>query len=192
MSAEPSKLESKARLSAADWEQAALETLAESGLAAVAVEPLARRLGVTKGSFYWHFADRDALLAAALAHWEASYTERVIAALDGVRDPRDRLAALIAQAFAGGRSDRIHIALATADHPLARKALARVTHRRLGYLESCYAALGQSRREARQSALLAYATYVGLLHLRFEAPAELPTRDAVTGSLDHLVAKLVP
>lgn len=183
---------SATRLSSADWEAAALDALAEHGLAGVAVESLARHLGVTKGSFYWHFADRDALLVAALAHWETSYTERVIEAVEAAADPRERLARLIGQALAGGRSDRIHIALATASHPLARKALARVTHRRLGYLESCYVALGQARREARRSALLAYAAYVGLLHLRFEAPAELPAGDALAGYIEHLVGKLVP
>ena len=64
------KIEAKARLSAADWEQAALETLAENGLAAVAVESLARRLGVTKGSFYWHFPTREALIQATIERWE--------------------------------------------------------------------------------------------------------------------------
>src|SRR5690606_7033358 len=59
-----------ARLSAADWAQAALDVIAEQGVSAVAVEPLARRLGVTKGSFYWHFPSRDALLQAALERWE--------------------------------------------------------------------------------------------------------------------------
>ena len=54
------------RLSAEDWAQAALDLIAEQGVGAVAVEPLARRLGVTKGSFYWHFPSRDALLQAAL------------------------------------------------------------------------------------------------------------------------------
>jgi AcrR family transcriptional regulator len=180
-----------ARLTTADWEAAALDALAEDGLAGVAVEPLARRLGVTKGSFYWHFADRDALLAAALARWETSYTERVIDAVEAVGDPRERLARLIGQVLAGGRSDRIHIALAAASHPLARKALAHVTHRRLGYLESCYVMLGQSRIEARRSARLAYAVYVGLLHLRFEAPAELPARDT-GGYIEHIIGKLVP
>ena len=63
------KLE-KSRLSAEDWALAALDVIAESGLAAVAVEPLARRLGVTKGSFYWHFPSREALLVAALERWE--------------------------------------------------------------------------------------------------------------------------
>jgi AcrR family transcriptional regulator len=182
----------EARLSAAHWETAALDALAENGLAGVAIEPLARRLGVTKGSFYWHFADREALLAAALTHWERSHTERIIDAVAKVRDPRERLALLIGRGLAGGRSDRIHLALATARHPLVRKTLARVTHRRLVYLESCYVELGQSRREAKRSALLAYAAYVGLVHLRLETPKELPARDAFAADVEHLIAKLVP
>jgi AcrR family transcriptional regulator len=181
-----------ARLSTADWEAAALDALAENGLAGIAVEPLARRLGVTKGSFYWHFADREALLAAALARWEHSHTERVIDAVEDVRDPRERLARLIGRVLAGGRSDRIHIALASAKHPLVRETLARVTHRRLVYLESCYAELGQPRVEAKRSALLAYAAYVGLVHLRLEAPKELPANEALAAYVEHLVGKLVP
>ena len=53
------------RLSADDWAREALEQIAETGVSSVAVEPLARRLGVTKGSFYWHFPSREALLQAA-------------------------------------------------------------------------------------------------------------------------------
>ena len=58
------------RLSREDWERAALEAMADAGVAAVAVEPLARRLGVTKGSFYGFFANRDELIEAALSRWE--------------------------------------------------------------------------------------------------------------------------
>ena len=47
-----SKIEKPSRLSATDWAQGALAMIAEQGVSAVAVEPLARRLGVTKGSFY--------------------------------------------------------------------------------------------------------------------------------------------
>jgi AcrR family transcriptional regulator len=181
-----------ARLSAADWEVAALDALAEQGVAGVAIEPLARRLGVTKGSFYWHFADRDALLRAALRRWEESYTERVIARMAGMRDPRERLRRLIGSVRASGRSDRIHIALAASSHRLVREAVARVTRRRLRYLESCYVELGQPRREARRSALLAYTAYVGLVHLRLEAPRELPGEDGLAAYVEHLMAKLVP
>ncbi len=180
------------RLSAGDWEAAALDALADSGLAGVAIEPLARRLGVTKGSFYWHFVDRDALLRAALRRWEESYTERVIARLADVREPRERLGRLIASVLASGRSDRIHIALAAARHPLVREAVARVTRRRLAYLESCYVDLGLPRREARRSALLAYTAYVGLVHLRLEAPREIPGDDASAAYVEHLIVKLLP
>ena len=181
-----------APLRVSDWEAAALDALAENGLAGVAVEPLARRLGVTKGSFYWHFVDREALLAAALAHWEKSYTESVIHAVERTRDPHERLSLLIGRVVAGGRSDRIHIALASAREPLVREALARVTHRRLLYLESCYVDLGQSRTAAKRSALLAYAAYVGLVHLRLEAPKELPAREALAAYVEHIIGKLVP
>jgi hypothetical protein len=73
-----------------------------------------------------------------------------------------------------------------------REALARVTHRRLAYLESCYVDLGQPRREAKRSALLAYAAYVGLVHLRIEAPKELPESHAFGAYVEYLIAKLVP
>src|SRR5690606_34135016 len=72
------------RLSAEDWAQAALELIAEQGVAAVAVEPLARRLGVTKGSFYWHFPSREALLVAALERWEQFEQEEVFGQLEAI------------------------------------------------------------------------------------------------------------
>ena len=88
------KPERAGRLSADDWAQAALDLIAEQGVAAVAVEPLARRLGVTKGSFYWHFPSRDALLQAALERWESVEQEAVFGTLERVPDPRERLRAL--------------------------------------------------------------------------------------------------
>ena len=58
-----------------DWVQAALSRLREQGIDAVRVELLARDLGVSKGSFYWHFHDRAALLEALLGLWEAEELE---------------------------------------------------------------------------------------------------------------------
>jgi AcrR family transcriptional regulator len=180
------------RLTPAAWEVAALEAIADHGLAGVAVEPIARRLGVTKGSFYWHFADRDALLAAALRRWEDGSTERIIAGVAGIDDPRERLRQLIRNVVVGGRGDRLHIGLAAANHPQVREVFARVTRRRMAYLEACYAELGQAPREAERSALIAYTAYVGLVHLRLEAPSELPGDKAFTAYVDQLVARLVP
>ena len=66
------------RLTAQDWELGALDMIADLGLAAVAVEPLAKRLGVTKGSFYWHFSSRDALIEATLKRWGEDDSSDVI------------------------------------------------------------------------------------------------------------------
>src|SRR5205809_1946044 len=108
----------RSRLAAADWAAAALAAIGEGGLAAVAVEPLAVRLGATKGSFYWHFPNRDALVAAALALWEERHTEGTIAALATEPDPAARLRALLASVRAHAGRDRLegHL-LAAADHP---------------------------------------------------------------------------
>src|ERR1700742_4739367 len=84
----------RTRLSAADWEQAALDLIAEQGVAAVAVEALARQLGVTKGSFYWHFPNREALLKGALDRWEKQDTENLFDQVEPIADPRARLCEL--------------------------------------------------------------------------------------------------
>ncbi len=61
-------------LEPADWIRAALARLAIQGIQVVRVEVLARDLGVSKGSFYWHFRDRAELLEKMLAQWEQSET----------------------------------------------------------------------------------------------------------------------
>ena len=78
-------------LTAADWAEAGLQLVAESGLGALTVDALARRLGVTKGSFYWHFRGRSELLAATLDCWEQRTTTESIKGLNAVPDARRRL-----------------------------------------------------------------------------------------------------
>src|SRR6476659_2572674 len=97
------------RLTRDDWITAALAAIADGGLAAVGVEPLAARLGATKGSFYWHFAGRDALVAAALSRWERTDTEDVITAIEAEPDLAARLRLLLGHALDGGA--RVELAL---------------------------------------------------------------------------------
>ena len=59
------------------WIEQGLRALAAGGPDAVRIEPLAQALGVTRGGFYWHFADRDALLEAMLDTWERATTDEV-------------------------------------------------------------------------------------------------------------------
>jgi AcrR family transcriptional regulator len=162
-------------LSREAWEAAALAVIAEAGVAAVAVEPLARRLGVTKGSFYWHFAGRDELLAAALRRWERLHTEEVIAGLADLA-PRDRLARLMATRLEKG--DRLYSALGAAStDPVVRPVLKRVAARRLAYLDAIFRDLGFDAEAARQRAFLAGAAYAGLLQLERESQGRLLSGD---------------
>src|SRR5918997_3979362 len=94
-----------------DWIREALFAIAEGGSAAVAGEPLAKRLGATKGSFYWHFADRGALVAEALDYWEREHTDAAIAAVEEIADPRERLATLLQAVMAGDRPGQAHVGL---------------------------------------------------------------------------------
>lgn len=76
-------MDGKDKLGRQGWVEAGLALLAERGIAAVGVEPLAARLGVTKGSFYWHFSHRADLLEALREEWQARSTETFIMRVDG-------------------------------------------------------------------------------------------------------------
>lgn len=163
-------------LTASDWSEAALQLIAEKGLRALTVSNLSRRLGVTKGSFYWHFDRRSALLAAALDRWEHRATTDNIKALEAIQDHRRRLELILDASSQPPRSRSLYAALAeAAEDPVVRRVLSRVASVRIAYLEVCYSHLGLSPTHARSRAVLAYAAYRGLLQLAHEAPAALPT-----------------
>ena len=80
-----------------DWLVAALAALKESGIEGVKVLPLAKRLGSSRGSFYWHFRDRRDLLRGLLDYWDRWSTDSMITALAGVAEiePRERIWILV-------------------------------------------------------------------------------------------------
>ncbi|MBE3009131.1 TetR family transcriptional regulator [Microbispora sp. NEAU-D428] len=164
------------RVSAQDWARAALDALAEDGFAAVAVEPVAARLGVTKGSFYWHFANRRKLIEAALALWEAD-SEQIIANLWEITDPARRMRTLLGAAFGDPRDAAIAFRLiGAADDPAVAEVARRVTARRLEVMRQTLEELGQSPDLARRRVLAGYGVYVGVAALRrigmLDDPAE--------------------
>jgi len=167
------------RLSADDWAQAALAAIADGGLAAVAVEPIAARLGATKGSFYWHFANREALVDAALRRWEAASTDEVIEAAQTEPDPTTRLRRLFTHVVEAASRDRTEVALlATADHPQVAPVLQQVTERRVGYVSALFAEIGFPPEVARRRGVLAFSAYLGHIQLAHAAPAVLPSSAA--------------
>ncbi|MDZ7809259.1 MAG: TetR/AcrR family transcriptional regulator [Arhodomonas sp.] len=147
-------------LRAEDWAEAALQAIAAEGMRGLSVEPLARTLGVTKGSFYWHFRNRKALLEAALALWERRETDEVLARAAEETDPRKRLARLFREADGSRRAGRLYLTLAGAsDQPLIAAVVRRVMERRLQFLQECYRALGVTPEQAGARAVLACSMF---------------------------------
>lgn len=187
------KSERAGRLSANDWAQAALDLIAEQGVSAVAVEPLARRLGVTKGSFYWHFPSRDALLIAALERWEKMEQETVFGQLEAVADPRERLRALFSMVAHEYKAHIIYSELLKAlDHPAVQPVIGRVSTRRLDYLTASFRQAGLGRNDAQNRARLAYAAYVGFLQLNLQLKQTRLQHDEFEAYVEHMMATLIP
>ena len=153
------------RLDAAAWVAAAFGALADGGIDAVRVEPLAKALGVTKGSFYWHFADRRALLDAMLDAW----MQGRVAAIRHQAPSRDAPTTVLRQladlytrnANARGLAIELAIrALARTDDGAA-KAVRGVDRERLQQVGDLFAALGWARGEAQARAVLFYSYLFG-------------------------------
>jgi AcrR family transcriptional regulator len=164
----------KTRLSRDDWERAALDAIADGGIGAVAVEPLAAALGVTKGSFYAHFPSRDALIEATLTRWERSHSES-LSELDEIADPAERLerVMLAAISFSQSGAPSVHRRLlGELSDERVRPVVARMDSARVARLTGSYRELGFPPQQAERRARLAYATYVGLLQMADGAPDE--------------------
>jgi len=184
--------EEKSTLSASDWEQAALDLIAEKGVSSLAVEPLARRLGITKGSFYWHFASRDELLEQALKRWERRDFEHLARSLDSDQPAAERLAEFILRTSRQNRSHQIHAALcAASDHPRVKPYIERITHRRLEYLTKAFRELGMDDDAARHRARLTYTSYVGYIQLQIRGMAPERGSDEFESYVRHAIETLI-
>jgi AcrR family transcriptional regulator len=150
------------QLSAADWLDQGLRTLAKSGFTALKAEPLAKAMGVSRGSFYWHFADIGVYHAAILKHWRDVAAEQVIANLEMVSKDRDALSLLLQRAFFSSTPalENAVRTWATVD-PAARAAVQAIDQRRLGYIETLLRQSGLSADEARARAQILYWTFLG-------------------------------
>ncbi|MFD1933131.1 MULTISPECIES: TetR/AcrR family transcriptional regulator [Nonomuraea] len=145
-----------------DWARAALEAIGEGGIDAVAVDRLATRLGTTRGSFYWHFKNRQDLLVAALEMWEKDGVTDVEAALQAVEDPAERLRTIFVTAFAHPIAADIEAALAAkAGDPLVAPVLQRITSARLRLLRRIFGDLGYGEQECDVRARIFHVIYLG-------------------------------
>lgn len=149
------------------WVRAAMQTLADAGLDGVKVETLARQLGVTKGSFYWHFKDRRALLEAMLEHWRDGRIEDIRGRTQAA--PGQEIAQLlhVIDTYSLVRNRRgMQVELAVRDwarhDAAARATLDAVDAVRLACTATLFRAAGRGADEAASRSLLLYAYVFGL------------------------------
>jgi AcrR family transcriptional regulator len=147
----------------ARWIEAGLRALASGGPEAVRVEVLAQALGVTKGGFYGHFADRNALLGEMLDTWERMSTDDVLARVESKGgDVRAKLRRAGALTFSG---ELLPIDLAIRawsrhDHAVAER-LRRVDNHRMEYLRSLFGTFCADEAEVEARSMLAFSLVIG-------------------------------
>lgn len=181
------------RLHQGSWIAAGLRALAQGGVEAVQIDPVRRALGVTRGSFYWHFRSREQFLAQVLEEWRASSTTRVIEWLEKVPDPRERLTRLLVLGFDQPEQGLLYGAVSAASHdPLVRRALEQAVGEQLEFLTRTFAAMGLDPEGARCHALLTHSSYIGLWEAARLERGGVRGADGRRGYIAFLIGRLLP
>ncbi|GKY86972.1 TetR/AcrR family transcriptional regulator [Sinisalibacter aestuarii] len=168
----------KRRLSADDWLRAGLSALAKTGPEALKAEPLARALGATKGSFYWHFKDVPEYRARLATHWEKTAIAALSQAAEARATPAERLHGLAA--ISGDRAQEAAMrAWAQFDHTVTN-AVAEVDLARLAYIGSVLHALGLTNPDFPR---LLYSAFLGMQVLPGDAAANDSALSTLTAAL---------
>ena len=170
------------------WAGAALDEIEHAGVRGLSAEAVARRLGVSKGGLYHHYAGRRALLRAALELWEERHVTALTARFDAIPDPRERLHELLVYAGVGIQPTVIVQLMAAADDPDVAAVLARSTDARLALLRRIFRQLGASRGVAEHRAIAAYSHFLGLAQLRAQDPALLASPARMRAHMRELEA----
>jgi AcrR family transcriptional regulator len=141
----------KETLTKEDWLGAAMELLRTRGIGGVRVLPLAKELGVSRGSFYWHFEDHDDLLRCMLDWWDREMTESVIQYSEEAGGSVSKRLMLVAEDVVRYHRNQYETAVRTwaAGDKRAAKALERVFRKRLDYVTGLFREAGFSPAEAR-------------------------------------------
>lgn len=180
-----------ATTTADDWAQGALDEIEQSGVRALTVEAVARRLGVSKGGAYHHFQDRRDLLRAALARWERRQVTELNAHFAAIRDPQLRLRAALEEAFITLAPTVIVQLMAASDDPVVAAVLERSTAARIDQLRRTFVDLGATGADAQHRAILLYGHYLGFAQLRRHAPTLLKTPRQTRAHVARIEASLL-
>ena len=150
------------RLEPGAWVDVAYEAFERGGVGAVRVDALAKRLGITRGSFYWHFKDRRALLLAVLDRWSALNTEGTIAANERAGgSPSERLRRLLRTCASDDGRSEMGIRAWAGDDPDAAERIRAIDERRIAYMATLSMACGIPEEDARARSRVGYLAWLG-------------------------------
>lgn len=143
------------------WVKVALDEMRRGGVDSVSVERIAQILGVTKGSFYWHFTTRQELLKELLHCWERE-TDALIEAAEEVPAPLERVLRFFEMVAAnrGQIPDTEFFTWARHDKAVRRRASA-VEAKRIGFIRDQLRAAGVDFIEAGRRAQVGYLATLG-------------------------------
>jgi AcrR family transcriptional regulator len=169
------------QLSARDWLDRGLRTLATQGFSALKAEPLAKAMGVSRGSFYWHFADIDAFHTAILKVWREIAAEAIISNIEAASADADPLALLLRRVFSEKLALERAVRNWAAFNAAARGAVQAIDRRRLDYVEGLIRARGVTPDLAQARAQILYWAFLG--YALSDRPLSKAQRDAVIEEL---------
>jgi AcrR family transcriptional regulator len=169
------------RLAAQDWTDFALKTLAREGFDALKADVLARKLGVSRGSFYWHFTDLDDFHARVIEHWRQTATEAVITDLERYESREERLEVLLRRALGHHNALEMRMRAWADNNAEAAQAVRDMDRKRREYMERLLVDVGIAPTLAATRVQLLYWTYLG---------AALSPSRLTDEQLDRIVAEL--
>jgi len=157
------------KLSVTDWLQAAFRALTKGGPSAIKAEAIARDLGVSKGSFYWHFENVPSLKSRMLSHWQEDATQAIISELDQITgDPKEKLQHLMTISTSGMDTPYGGPMAEAAIRDWARydKSVSGVVKKvdttRIEYLCGLFQEYGLQKKQSKANARVLYSSLIGL------------------------------
>lgn len=151
--------------SKASWLDFALKQLVEKGPDSLRVSVICEAKGVTKGSFYHHFKNRQDFIDQLMKHWHQTLTMALIEQADTALGPLERLEKLDQVIAETNIEAEMHIRAWALKDPSIAPYLAEVDQHRQQYLKQCYIELGVNSVLADDIAMISYAQFLGLLQL---------------------------
>lgn len=152
------------------WLDAAYDLLVEGGVEAVKVMPLAQRLGLSRTSFYWHFPDREALLAALVDRWRARNTGNLVARCEAPAATISEAMLNLVDCWVDPQlfDSRLEFAMRTwgLTDPAVDRAMAEADATRIAAITALFRRFGYDETEADTRARTLYLTQVGYIALR--------------------------